>query len=290
MDQLFKQRHEKLGVFKRLRRKEIQLTPNQVPEELYMKCDGCNRLLLQSDVKNNLFVCPHCDCHLSLSAWERLVQICDSNSFVEYFQTKQHANPLAFPGYEEKIKGYQQKTKMDEAIVCGKATIHQEPCCIAVMDAQFLMGSMGTVVGEKLTRLIEHATRKRLPLIVFCASGGARMQEGIYSLMQMAKTSAALQKHDAAGLLYLSVLTHPTYGGVSASFAMLGDVILAEPQASIGFAGKRVIEQTIHQTLPEDFQSAKALMETGFVDDIVHRNKMKATLGFLLKAHARVKC
>ncbi len=195
-------------------------------------------------------------------------------------------DPLNFPGYLEKIEKMQEKTGLDEAVLTGEATIEGQAVAIGIMDANFIMGSMGTIVGEKITRLFERATEKHLPVVIFTASGGARMQEGIFSLMQMAKISAALQRHNKAGLLYLTVLTDPTTGGVTASFAMDGDIILAEPQSLIGFAGRRVIEQTIRQELPDDFQKAEFLLEHGFVDQIVPRNLLRQRLSDLLRLHS----
>lgn len=209
--------------------------------------------------------------------------VLDKNSFVEMDTDLPVSDPLGFPGYETKLAHMKEVTDLDEAVITGTGRINGEPVAIGVMASTFLMGSMGEVVGEKLTRLIEHATKEELPLVVFCCSGGARMQEGIVSLMQMAKTSAALKRHSDAGLIYISVLTDPTTGGVVASFAMLGDVILAEPGALIGFAGPRVIEQTIGQKLPEGFQRAEFLLEHGFVDKIVKRSRLKSVLTFLIQ-------
>jgi len=201
------------------------------------------------------------------------------------FQEIKVTNPLEFPGYEEKLKKAEQKSDLDEGVLCGVGNINSKKVATAIMDSNFMMGSMGSAVGERITRIIEYATQNKLPLIIFTASGGARMQEGIISLMQMAKTSAAIAKHDEAGLLYISVITNPTTGGVTASFAMLGDIIISEPGAILGFAGRRVIENTINQKLPEDFQSAEFMLEKGFVDDIVDRKNLKNYLSRVLKLH-----
>ena len=219
------------------------------------------------------------------TAKERINQIFDKDSFIEMFQEIKVTNPLEFPGYEEKLKKAEQKSDLDEGVLCGVGNINSKKVATAIMDSNFMMGSMGSAVGERITRIIEYATQNKLPLIIFTASGGARMQEGIISLMQMAKTSAAIAKHDEAGLLYISVITNPTTGGVTASFAMLGDIIISEPGAILGFAGRRVIENTINQKLPEDFQSAEFMLEKGFVDDIVDRKNLKNYLSRVLKLH-----
>lgn len=223
-----------------------------------------------------------------MHAYRRIEMIADENSFEEWDMDLQTENPLDYKGYEEKIEKLQEKTGLREAVVTGKATILGQPAVLAVCDGRFMMASMGEIVGEKITRAVERATRQELPVIIFACSGGARMQEGIVSLMQMAKTSAALKRHSDAGLLYISVLTDPTTGGVTASFAMLGDIILAEPKALIGFAGPRVIEQTIGQKLPKGFQRSEFLLEHGFIDQIVERPKMRETLGRILEFHGKV--
>lgn len=251
----------------------------------WVKCDSCKEILYKEDVHKNYSVCPNCGKHFRLSARRRLEQIIDEGTFVETNKDLQTTDPLNFEGYLKKIELLQEKTKIDEAVKTGFGKINGEDVVIAIMDGNFLMGSMGCVVGEKITRAIEDAISKKLPLIMFSVSGGARMQEGIVSLMQMAKTSAALAKLDDAGLLYISVLTDPTTGGVTASFAMLGDIILAEPDALIGFAGPRVIEQTIKQKLPEGFQRSEFLLDHGFIDKIVERKDMKETLYQILKLH-----
>ena len=251
----------------------------------WVKCDSCKEILYKEDVHKNYSVCPNCGKHFRISARRRLEQIVDENTFEEMDSNLQTTDPLQFEGYTKKIALLQEKTKINEAVKTGIGKINGEQAVIAIMDGNFLMGSMGCVVGEKITRAIETAIEKRLPLIMFCVSGGARMQEGIISLMQMAKTSSALAKLDDAGLLYISVLTDPTTGGVTASFAMLGDIILAEPDALIGFAGPRVIEQTLKQNLPEGFQRSEFLLEHGFIDKIVTRKDMKDTLSQILKLH-----
>ncbi len=258
-----------------------------VPKGLYEKCSACNNTFPQTDVIRNQLVCPHCHNHFRARAIDRIGMTVDAQTFVEKGFGYITLNPLFQEGYDQKVQQYKQTTNLDEAYVYGYAEIHGEACVIGVMDSYFMMGSMGSVVGEKVTKSIEYALYKKLPLIIFTASGGARMQEGIYSLMQMAKTSSALKKMDRQGLLYISVLTHPTTGGVTASFAMLGDIILAEPKALIGFAGPRVIEQTIRQSLPEGFQTAEFLLEKGMVDKVVHRHEMKKTLYTILKMHSR---
>ena len=251
----------------------------------WVKCDSCKEILYKEDVHKNYSVCPNCGKHFRISARRRLEQIVDENTFEEMDSNLQTTDPLQFEGYTKKIALLQEKTKINEAVKTGIGKINGEQAVIAIMDGNFLMGSMGCVVGEKITRAIETAIEKRLPLIMFCVSGGARMQEGIISLMQMAKTSSALAKLDDAGLLYISVLTDPTTGGVTASFAMLGDIILAEPDALIGFAGPRVIEQTLKQKLPKGFQRSEFLLEHGFIDKIVTRKDMKDTLSQILKLH-----
>ncbi len=258
--------------------------PN-VPEGLWRKCRKCSQPILGEDVKNNYYICPKCKAYFRVHAMRRIEITADAGSFEEWNRKMEFSNPLDFPGYEEKVWAAREKTRLNEAIVTGSCLIEGEKAAVGVCDARFLMSSMGHVVGEKITRMVERATKERLPVIIFACSGGARMQEGCVSLMQMAKTSGALKRHHEAGLLFVSVLTDPTTGGVTASFAMLGDVILAEPGALIGFAGPRVIQQTIGQKLPEGFQRAEFLLEHGFVDRIVPREEMKETLGRILKVH-----
>lgn len=249
----------------------------------WIKCDKCKEILYKEEVKQNLSVCPNCGKHFRLSARRRIEQIIDEGTFAEMDANLHTSNPINFQGYEQKIELLEEKTKIKEAVKTGTGKINGIEVAIAVMDGNFLMGSMGEVVGEKITNLIEQAIVKQLPVIIFCVSGGARMQEGIVSLMQMAKTSAALAKLSEAKLPYISVLTDPTTGGVTASFASLGDIIIAEPDALIGFAGPRVIEQTIKQKLPEGFQRAEFLLEHGFIDLIVERKNMKNMLYKILK-------
>ncbi|MGL5450593.1 MAG: acetyl-CoA carboxylase, carboxyltransferase subunit beta [Lactococcus cremoris] len=280
------------------KKKYIKINPNrsiiekqaehpEVPDELFAKCPACKHTIYQKDLGKNK-VCPNCDYNFRITAKERLAIVADKDSFVEMFTGIDSKNPLDFPGYPEKLAATKARTGLDEAIMTGVATIKGQKTALAIMDSTFIMASMGTVVGEKLTRLFEHATTEKLPIIVFTASGGARMQEGIMSLMQMAKTSAAVKRHSNAGLFYITVLTDPTTGGVTASFASLGDIILAEPQSLIGFAGRRVIEQTVRQTLPDDFQKAEFLLNHGFVDAIVKRNELRQKLSLLLELHTEV--
>ncbi|QZY54486.1 acetyl-CoA carboxylase, carboxyltransferase subunit beta [Crassaminicella profunda] len=257
----------------------------KIDDSLWVKCRGCNEFVLREDVKNNMYVCPKCDQHFRIGARERIHLLVDENSFIEYDKELEANDPLNFPEYKEKVNLAKEKSKEKDAVVTGEGEMNEIPFVLCVMNPDFMMGSMGCVVGEKITRAIEKAIEKRLPVIIFTASGGARMQEGILSLMQMAKTSAALSRLSDKGLLYISALTDPTTGGVTASFAMLGDIILAEPKALIGFAGPRVIEQTIRQRLPEGFQRAEFLKEKGFVDKIVHRKNLREVLYKILSIH-----
>ncbi len=255
------------------------------PEGLWLKCPKCGEVVYRDDVKAHGYVCPKCEGYFRIGTRTRIRMVADTGTFQEWFTDLETENPLEYPGYEEKIADLQEKTKLHEAVTVGKCMVNGLETVLGVCDARFLMGSMGYVVGEKITRAFERATEEKLPVVLFTSSGGARMQEGIVSLMQMAKTSAAIRKHSEAGLFYLPVLTDPTTGGVTASFAMLGDVILAEPGALIGFAGPRVIAQTIGQKLPEGFQRAEFLVEKGIIDGVVERQELKETVWKLLKIH-----
>lgn len=255
------------------------------PEGLWLKCPKCGEVVYRDDVKAHGYVCPKCEGYFRIGTRTRIRMVADQGTFQEWFTDLETENPLEYPGYEEKIADLQEKTKLHEAVTVGKCMVNGLETVLGVCDARFLMGSMGYVVGEKITRAFERATEEKLPVVLFTSSGGARMQEGIISLMQMAKTSAAIRKHSEAGLFYLPVLTDPTTGGVTASFAMLGDVILAEPGALIGFAGPRVIAQTIGQKLPEGFQRAEFLVEKGIIDGVVERQELKETVWKLLNIH-----
>ena len=255
------------------------------PEGLWLKCPKCGEVVYRDDVKAHGYVCPKCEGYFRIGTRTRVRMVADTGTFQEWFTDLETENPLEYPGYEEKIANLQEKTKLHEAVTVGKCMVNGLETVLGVCDARFLMGSMGYVVGEKITRAFERATEEKLPVVLFTSSGGARMQEGIVSLMQMAKTSAAIRKHSEAGLFYLPILTDPTTGGVTASFAMLGDVILAEPGALIGFAGPRVIAQTIGQKLPEGFQRAEFLVEKGIIDGVVERQELKETVWKLLKIH-----
>lgn len=255
------------------------------PEGLWLKCPKCGEVVYRDDVKAHGYVCPKCEGYFRIGTRTRIRMVADQGTFQEWFTDLETENPLEYPGYEEKIADLQEKTKLHEAVTVGKCMVNGLETVLGVCDARFLMGSMGYVVGEKITRAFERATEEKLPVVLFTSSGGARMQEGIVSLMQMAKTSAAIRKHSEAGLFYLPVLADPTTGGVTASFAMLGDVILAEPGALIGFAGPRVIAQTIGQKLPEGFQRAEFLVEKGIIDGVVERQELKETVWKLLKIH-----
>ena len=259
-----------------------------MPEGLWTRCEDCGDIIYNKALEENLRVCPKCHYHFILSAPQRITLLTDLSSFKEFDTQLRSLDPLKFKGpkgsYLEKLKEDQALTKLSEAALCGHADIEGEKVILGVTDSRFMMGSMGSVVGEKITRAIERSTKEKLPLIIVSGSGGgARMQEGMLSLMQMAKTSAALAKQHAAGLLFISVLTNPTMAGVMASFAALGDVILAEPKALIGFTGPRVIEQTIHQRLPQGFQRSEFLLEHGLVDQVVHRKALKSTISRLLE-------
>ena len=255
----------------------------------WVKCDNCKEILYKEELHKNLSVCPNCGKHFRLSARRRIKQIADEGTFKEIGKDILTEDPLHFDGYIKKVETLREKTKIEEAVKCGICEIEGQKVVLGVMDGNFLMGSMGRAVGERITLAVETAIKKKLPLIMFCVSGGARMQEGIVSLMQMAKTSSAIARLNEKGLLYISVLTDPTTGGVTASFASLGDIILAEPKALIGFAGPRVIEQTIKQKLPKGFQSSEFLLEHGFIDKIVERKDMKETLAKLVRLHTATK-
>ena len=278
------------GLFKKenqpVRHQNQAEAPN-VPDGLYTKCESCHEMILTEDFTQNAYVCPKCGHYMKIGAYERIKMVFDAQTFEEWDEEFTGGNPCHFKGYEEKLGDLQRDTGLNEAVITGKGKIDGMEAAVGVCDTRFLMGSMGYVVGEKLTRAIERATVEKLPLIIFTCSGGARMQEGIVSLMQMEKTAAALKKFDAAGGLYITVLTNPTTGGVTASFAMLGDIILAEPQALVGFAGPRVIRQTIGEELPEGFQRTEFLLEHGLIDNIVERRFLKQTLSTLLRLHKK---
>lgn len=256
-----------------------------VPEGIMTKCPDCKQIIYTKELKKTLNVCQSCGYHLPLTAYERIESLIDPDTFVEYDKQMISENPLGFPNYLERLEVDKEKSNLNEAVVTGEGMMDSYPVVIAVMDSRFRMGSMGSVVGEKITRAIEKADEKNVPFIIFTASGGARMQEGVLSLMQMAKTSAALKRFSDRGGLYISVMTHPTTGGVSASFASVGDYNFAEPGALIGFAGRRIIEQTIREELPKDFQTAEFLLKHGQLDRVIHRSELKDTLVKLLEMH-----
>lgn len=258
-----------------------------IPDEMWTRCPKCSKTMLSDDLSDNYRICTKCNYYFKLNARERIALICDDETFVEFDKELTSKNLIGFPNYEKKIKDSTLKSAENEAVITGLAKINNLESVLFVMEPNFMMGSMGTVVGEKLTRAFEYATENNLPVIGFTLSGGARMQEGIFSLMQMAKVSGAVKRHSDKGNLYITVLTDPTTGGVTASFAMEGDIILAEPGALIGFAGPRVIEQTIRQKLPAGFQRAEFLLEKGFVDQVVERKDQKEYLSRLLKFHSK---
>lgn len=272
-----------MGFFKKRTISDLGEKKKDMPEGLWIKCPSCSESLFQEALVKNDRVCTQCGYHFTISAPERLASLVDEGSFAEIDAKLNSIDALGFKGYLDKVKAYQVKTGLQEAVVTGRASIEGSPVLLAIMDFRFLGASMGSVVGEKITRAIELATAEKKPVIVFSASGGARMHEGILSLMQMAKTSAALARHSEAGLPYISVLTHPTTGGVTASFATLGDIIIAEPKCMIGFAGPRVVKETTHADLPPGFQTAEFMLKHGLVDQIVDRKEMRSTLGKLLK-------
>ena len=255
-----------------------------VPDGKWVKCPSCDNIVYKEDL-GSLKVCPHCDAHFRINAAERLSITVDT--FQELFEDEKPKVDVAFPGYEAKLEKASKVAKENEAVTVGVATIGEESFICCVMNSFFMMGSMGQVVGEKITKAFQVGIKRQLPVVIFTASGGARMQEGIFSLMQMAKISGAVEEHHQAGLFYLTVLTDPTTGGVTASFAMQGDIILAEPKAIVGFAGKRVVEQTMNQKLPDDFQQAETVLEQGFIDAVVHRKEMKKMIHRLLVLHRK---
>lgn len=256
-------------------------------DNIKLVCSACKVETEHEKAKENLYICPNCNKYLRVSAMDRISMIADEGTFESFADDLVSGNPLEIPGYEEKLQKAREATGLNEGVIVGKCKIYENECIIGAIDSRFMMGSMGSIVGEKITLAVEEATKKRLPVVLFCCSGGARMQEGILSLMQMEKTSAALKRHSDAGNLYISVCTDPTTGGVTASFAMLGDIILSEPKAMIGFAGPRVIEQTIGKQLPEGFQRAEFQLEHGFVDAIVERKDLKDTIGNILSCHPK---
>ena len=265
----------------------IKVNTSNVPDGLLRKCKKCSSIVLAEDVKNNNYICPKCGGYFRVHAYRRIEMVVDKDSFEPMFEGLNTRNPLKMKGYEAKVQALRDKTGLDEAVTTGRATIGGNSVAIAVCDGRFPMASMGEVVGEKIAKTVEYATKENIPVIIFACSGGARMQEGMVSLMQMAKTSAALKRHSESGNLYISVLTDPTTGGVTASFAMLGDIILAEPKALIGFAGPRVIEQTIGQKLPKGFQRSEFLLEHGFIDGIVERKNLRNRLITILTLHKK---
>lgn len=258
---------------------------SKIPDDLFFKCPRCRNVIPRDAYKDVNMVCPNCNYHGRLTAQQRISITVDKGSFKEFDGNMLSKNPIDFPDYDDKQDVLREKTGLKDAVITGTAKIRGIPVVLGVMDTRYMMASMGSVVGEKITRAIEYATKNKMPVIMFTASGGARMQEGIVSLMQMAKTSAAVAKHNEEGGLYITVLTDPTTGGVTASFASLGDIIIAEPKALVGFAGRRVIEGTIKQRLPDDFQLAEFLLEKGFVDMIVERRRMRSVLSHVMKLH-----
>lgn len=266
-------------------RKKVQKRETDIPDGMYTKCTKCHGIVHENDVRERNFTCPRCGYYFRMYAIDRILMLVDSDTFAETDAVMPLCDPLEFPDYPAKLERLQQETELNEAVITGTGCIDGVKAAIAVMDSHFLMGSMGSIVGEKLARLVEKATRETLPLIIISASGGARMQEGIFSLMQMAKVSMALKRYESVSQPYISIMTDPTTGGVMASFAMLGDYLFAEPKALLGFAGKRVIENTIGQKLPDDFQSAENMLENGFLDAILSRDEMREKLAKLLHMH-----
>ena len=285
MDKILKRRRHQLDEFKAYLGKKNTPAHVEIPDGLYTKCPQCGEMIPTNKLRDSLDVCPNCGHYFYIESHKRLAALFDDGQYKEYYSHMKTKDPLDFPDYDVKLDKAKKKTGMDDGVVVASGRIGAIKTIVVVMDNHFMMASMGSVAGEKITRAIEMATKKKRPLIIFSSSGGARMQEGIFSLMQMAKTCAALQRHLDAGLLYISYLTHPTTGGVTASFAMLGDINIAEPNALIGFAGPRVIEGTMKQKLPEGFQRSEFLEEHGFVDMIVNRAEMRQTLVKLLQLH-----
>lgn len=267
-------------------RTKTGVAANDVPKGIVLKCPQCQQVLFQKDLDQNHNVCVKCDHHMTLSSQERIKLIIDQGTFEEWDVNMSSADPLGFPEYKEKLQKGKTATSLKDAVITGLGMINGQKVALAVFDPRFMLGSMGSVVGEKVTRAMERAINQKIPMITFSASGGARMQESVISLFQMAKTSAAVERMKNESILYISVLTDPTTGGVTASFASIGDIILAEPKALIAFAGPRVIEQTIRQKLPEGFQRAEFLLERGFVDKVVHRKELKQTLSKLIYLHS----
>ena len=279
-------------IFRRNRKEKEKTIPsnnakNDVPEGIMTKCPECKHIMLTKDLISLLKVCPKCDHHLRMTALERVEVLFDAGTFESIDNNLRTENPLEFPAYTEKVEQDAKRTGLNEAVLTGIGKINGHEVSVAIMDSYFRMGSMGSVVGEKITRAIEKATERKIPMLIFTASGGARMQEGVLSLMQMAKTSVALNRHAEQGLLYISIMTYPTTGGVSASFASVGDINIAEPKALIGFAGRRVIEQTVREKLPENFQTAEFLLDHGQLDAVVHRAEMNETLSTILRLHVK---
>lgn len=269
----------------RQKRKVLSALKEIKESGITIECKGCGNKLSKEKFAESAYVCPECGYHLTVTSTYRIRTLLDEGTFREICGNIKGNNPLNFPGYSEKQEETREKTKLKEAVICGTGRIQGIKACFCFMDSRFFMGSMGTAVGERITRCFEYATKHKMPMVIFAASGGARMQEGILSLFQMAKTSAAVKNHSDSGQLFISVMTHPTTGGVTASFASLGDIILAEPGALIGFAGPRVIQQTIGESLPEGFQRAEYLLEHGFVDSICDRRNMRKTIGMILRLH-----
>ncbi|PID82131.1 MAG: acetyl-CoA carboxylase carboxyl transferase subunit beta [Clostridiales bacterium] len=286
MKNSLRKRKTKLDMLKSFRKKSHILEKKEVDNPLFYQCKNCKTKFSVNDMNTNMYVCPNCNRHFYFSSMERVDTLLDEG-YIRLKPTKTLENPLDFEGYTEKLNFLREDTNLKGAVSSYHGSIDGNPLVLSVMDSRFLMGSMGSAVGEEITYVFEYAKENSLPVVIFCASGGARMQEGMYSLMQMVKTSAAVKRHSEASLLYISYLTNPTTGGVTASFAYLADIILAEPNALIGFAGPRVIKQTMKKALPDGFQRAEFLLEKGFIDKIVSRRDMKKTLSFLLSIHRR---